>query len=245
MSIISNPTIITKEVLVTLLDASTKPVIFWDTCSLLDIIRLPAPKREHPVRKLEQAMAITQKIVSGDIISLASELTVGEFNHHVGHTQNEVVAAAKEISQLYNKYMEFVRRANPAITMPSVDLQAYNLEILLSGLVQDIVVQTKFIQRDDYFLNSAEDRLLKKIPPAKKKAEFKDCYIWLTCLTVRQMSKKTSKPFGFLSSNVKDYSKAPSKQFDPYLAAEATAADIIYYADIDIAHGILTREGIF
>jgi hypothetical protein len=244
MSTINSPRVLTKEATIHLLDDNSKPVIFWDTCSLLDIIRLPIPERKHALKKLENVMVIRQKILNGDIISLASVLTVKEFNDHVGHTQDEVVRTAKRISQEYNKYLEFVKKANPAITPTNVDLTAFNLEILLNDIVQDIAVETIFIGRDDVFLRNAEMRVTGKIPPARKKGEFKDCYIWNTCLTVRQMSQKINSPFGFLSSNVRDYSETPTKRFDPHIAAEATAINIIYYADFDIAFGSLKSAGI-
>ncbi|MGZ3752345.1 MAG: PIN domain-containing protein [Mucilaginibacter sp.] len=244
MLTISNPTIVTKEVAVTLLDATTKPVIFWDTCSLLDIIRLPIPDRNHEITVLEKVMMIRQKISGGDIISLASVLTVKEFNDHVSHWQSEVVRAANKISQEYNKYLAFVKRINPAVTHLTVDLSAFNLEVLLNDIVQDIAVATSFIDRDDLFTRSAETRVINKIPPANKKGEFKDAYIWTTCLTVRQMSQKTGAPFGFLSSNVQDYSELPTTRFDPYLAAEASAADILYYSHFNIAFGELKRASI-
>jgi hypothetical protein len=244
MSTIDNPTIVTKEAAAAFLDANPKPVIFWDTCSLLDIIRLPIPKREQPISKLENIMAISHKITNGDIISLASVLTVGEFNHHVGHIQNEVIIAARAISKSYNKYMEFVRKANPAITSPAVDLTTYNLEQLLNGIVQDIAVQTQFIDQDNTFSQTAEHRVIHKIPPARKKGEYKDCYIWSTCMTVRQLSQKANMPFGFLSSNINDYAKAPTQSFDPDVAAEATPLGIVYYADLHIAHGQLKGQGV-
>ena len=244
MSTINNPIVVSKDDAIRLLDTNPKPVIFWDTCSLLDIIRLPIPDRKQSVNKLKNVMAIRQKIESGDIISLASILTVKEFNDHVGHTQAEVKRAAHRITEEYNKYLNFVKTANPAITSQPVDLAAFNLEISLNDIVQDIAVNTRFIDREDLFLRNAEARVTGKIPPAKKKGEFKDCYIWSTCLAVRQLSQRTCNPYGFMSSNVRDYAETGKTQFDVDIAAEATTANINYYAGFDIAFGKLKAEGV-
>jgi hypothetical protein len=245
MSTIVSPKIVTKEVAVQLLNDSGKPVIFWDTCSLLDIIRLPIPDRKHSVGRLEKVMEIRQKIVSGEILSFASVLTVKEFNDHVVEAQNEVIRAARRISQDHNNYMGFVTRVDPTTSSAPIDLTLHNLEVQLNDIVQEIVLETNFIDRDESFLHIAEHRVIEKIAPAKVKGEFKDCYIWSTCLTIRQESSKSGHPFGFLSSNIRDYAEAPSNNLEPYLLTEATTADLLYYANIDVAYGSLKEYGIF
>jgi len=244
MPTINSPQIISKNTAVQFLDANVKPVMFWDTCSLLDIIRLPIPERRQSLHRLEKVMAIRQKIVSEDIISIASLLTVKEFNDHIINTRGEVIRSAQRITNDFNNFLRFVQKVNPAITHPSVNLNSFYLEDLLGDIVQDIAFFTKFIDRDDSFLRSAEHRVIMKIPPAKKKGEFKDCYIWSTCLEVRQSSVKAGVPFGFFSSNVKDYSELPKINFDPQIAVEATAANIEYYPNIDIAFGRLKASGV-
>ena len=48
MSKIIDSSLLSKGEIIDHLDSEKKPIIFWDTCALLDIIRLPVPERNHP-----------------------------------------------------------------------------------------------------------------------------------------------------------------------------------------------------
>ena len=169
---------INKSDAVELMTKELKPVIFWDTCMLLDAIRLPIPERNHSVDLLQKVIAIKNKIVSNEIISLSSVLCVNEFNKHVDSTKNELIRASKSLTQAHNNFVGFINKYNfggPQI--PEIDLSIYKLEELVMNILDSIIKNTLFINEDQTFKDFATFRTIQGISPAKKKGEFKDCYI--------------------------------------------------------------------
>lgn len=244
MSTIASSKIIDLASAVQLLNSDIKPVIFWDSCALLDIIRLPMPERNQSVDRLTKIMEIKQAIVNGDILSLASKLTIKEFNDHIGDTESKLYFEARRISREYNAFIAFINKVNPSTMLLQVDLTAYNIELGLMDIIESIIDDTFFIDEDPKFVNLASQKTINKIPPAHKKGEYKDCYIWATCILARGMSNGLRMPYGFMSTNIADYALPKSIRLLPNLASEALATGVDYYANIDVMYGALKRAGV-
>jgi hypothetical protein len=242
---ITSTKIISKEDAVILLDENPKPVIFWDTCALLDIMRMPLPDRGYSLARLKRVMEIKQSIVNGKIISLASKLTLKEFNDNIYEVEDSLFKAEKNISNKFNTFIEFVNLLNPSIAILSIDLNSYGTADMLMDIIESITDETYFIDEDDLFMQMATRRTIDKIPPAKVKGEFKDCYVWSTCLTVRGMSAQAGQPFGFMSSNTSDYADSTKMSFSPEIQTEASLVDILYWPQSEYAYGILKAGGVF
>jgi hypothetical protein len=245
MSKITNPNIIDKAAAILHIDTEKKPVIFWDTCSLLDIVRLPLPDRKQTVDSLEKVIEIKNKIVSKDIISISSELCITEFNNHIETWTRTLELESKKLSKTFNNFIGFINKVNLGATpIPQADLSVYRLEDLLCQIIHAITNETLFISEDNTFATFAHFRTTNKIPPAKKKGEYKDCYVWGTCLEIRQTNSDKSYPYNFMSSNVTDYADNNKIDFVTEIKNETTINNINYFSNFKIAYGKLKRDRI-
>jgi PIN domain len=242
---IISPNYIDKATAISKIDTEKKPVIFWDTCSLLDIVRLPLPDRKQNVATLQNLLEIKDKIVSGDIISLSSKLCVDEFNNHIERWVNDVKTASIKLSQTLNDFVSFINKVNPTGTpIPTTNLSVYKIEDLLSQIAHVIIDNTFFINEDTTFAAFAHTRTTLKVPPAKKKGEYKDCYIWGTCLELRSTSVDKTYSYNFMSSNTTDYADTNKRDFVTEIKNEADLNGIEYFSNFNIAYGRLKTKGI-
>jgi hypothetical protein len=241
---IISPNIIDKATAKSHIDSEKKTVIFWDTCSLLDIIRLPLPDRKNSINTLQNVIEIKDKIVSEEIISLSSQLCVREFNDHVENWIKIVETESKRLSKTHNNFIGFINKINVGLTIPPIDLSAYKIEDLLSQIILAITSKTKFVSEDDTFASFAHFRTTQKIPPAKVKGEYKDCYVWGTCLEIRNTSIDKSYLYNFMSSNVTDYADSNKTDFVTEIKNEASLNSINYFPNFKIAYGKLKQNGI-
>ncbi|TXD81176.1 hypothetical protein ESY86_18550 [Subsaximicrobium wynnwilliamsii] len=245
MLIINNAQKKNKSEVINLIDIHKKPVLFWDTCSLLDIVRLPLPDRNNKVDTLSKVIEIKDKIVSNDIISLSSELCITEFNNHIENWSKRLESESKKLSKSHNKFIGFINKVNlTSQTISDIDLSIYKIEELLCQITHAIISNTIFVEEDDTFKEFAHFRTMNKIPPAQKKGEYKDCYIWATCLEIRNTNTDKSYPYYFISSNVSDYANENKKEFVTEISNEATINNIEYFSNFKIAFGILKSKNI-
>ncbi|HTA63120.1 MAG TPA: hypothetical protein VK835_11720 [Bacteroidia bacterium] len=246
MSKINNPTKISLAAAAQLCDTFKKPVIFWDTCALLDIMRLPIPDRKHSVSILEKLIEIRNKIVAKDIVSMSSVVCIIEFNDHIDNWKQILNTEAKRLSKPYNDFISFINKVNVGVTpIPNIDLSAHGLENILDGIILSITKETYFISEDAQFSQFAEFRTFYKFPPAKVKGEYKDCYIWDTCLELNKNITDKSFPSFFMSSNTTDYAASNKINFEPTLIVhEATQNNITYLPNFNFAHGQLKQRRI-
>lgn len=245
MLTINNPKKENKSSIINLIDTHKKPVIFWDTCSLLDIVRLPLPERNNTVDTLRMIIEIKDKIISNDIISISSELCITEFNNHIESWSKRLESESKKLSKSYNNFIGFINEINVASqTISNVDLSVYKIEQLLCQITHAIINETIFVEEDDTFKEFAHFRTTNKIPPAKKKGEYKDCYIWGTCLEIRSTNTDKSYPYYFISSNTTDYANENKKDFVVEISNEASINKIEYFSNFKIAFGTLKDQNI-
>lgn len=71
--------------------APDKPFIFWDTCALLNLVRIPLIERsELTLTTLHSYEYLLRKIEAGNVQSIASEVVLSEFSHHVDNIVNQL-----------------------------------------------------------------------------------------------------------------------------------------------------------
>lgn len=241
---ITSPNLIDKSAAISLIDTEKKPVIFWDTCSLLDIVRIPLPERNNTIDLVQKVIEVKSKIVSKDILSLSSALCVTEFNNHIERWIKELENESKRLSKSCNTFIDFINKINfGAATVPHIDLSIYKVEDVLVQIIHAIVKETLFIKEDASFAHFAHFRTTNKVPPAKKKGEYKDCYVWGTCLEVRHLSSDKSYSYSFMSSNTTDYADNSKSKFVTEIDHEASLNNITYFPNFKMAYGLLKRDG--
>jgi hypothetical protein len=242
---IISPNYIKKAAAISKIDTEKKPVIFWDTCSLLDIVRLPLPCRKQKAVTLNNLLIIKDNIVSGNIISLSSILCINEFNNHIEQHVNELKKESLCLSEKVNTFVSFINVVNTTgMPIPRTNLSEYKIENFLSQIAHDIIDNTFFVNEDNSFASFAHNRTTLKVPPAKKKGEYKDCYIWGTCLELRSNSTDRTYSYNFISSNTTDYADKNNRNFVTEIKNEADLNEIEYFSNFNVALGRLKTKGI-
>lgn len=162
----------------TIYEAYPKPMLYWDTCGVLDIIRFIY--RQDAPNTWECIKHLIQKVRNNEIYVVASELSVKEWNDNVVTVFPDFSKNLK-LTTHYHGYAVNIINDLTNSEISTSDLTCHNLEQHLEDLAFEILNNTHFLnaQEASYgaILRVAEERA-----PAKKKAkqEVKDCAIWET-----------------------------------------------------------------
>ena len=207
-----------------------KHILFWDTCSLLEIIRFLY--RGGSLNTYKNINTINKLIQRDEIYSIASSLTIKEWNDN----EKKVIESFQESLNLTSKYHKFCIE-----TINEINTTTYQSEVLfdkklkddLISLAESIIQKTIFIETNE-IANKALERVSYKRPPAHKKNEFKDCVVWETmymiCDKINKSKVATDKfNFVFYTVNAEDFvdkSREP-KLFHSVLLTEASVVNMI------------------
>lgn len=237
MTAIISPVAISPTDAISLLDTANMPVIFWDTCGLVDILRLPI--RNYNSSILPQIVSLKDKIDTGSIISIASEMSIKEWNDNADPTIDEVKKYIKKRSNEYLEVLRFINETSIFSQVPEVNLQTYNLEQILQQLALSIVNNTHFVNHS-FYSGLAVNRVADKLSPAENKSEVKDCIVWETCLDLRTKMADKSKKFIFHSSNTKDFCQAGTSTLAPLLLSESLSIQLDFTFKLNMLHHTIT-----
>lgn len=204
---------------------SPKNVVFWDTCSLLNIIRFIYREEGVFQDKIDSIIAIHDKVVAGHIYSVTSEVVIDEWNSHVEETLSKLKEDLVLTSGYHEKGIIVANRINNA-SWTSEPLTGKGIEQKLLKLVKEIIDKTFFLRYDETMAYNALVRTITKRPPAGVKEEFKDCAIWETIceLAVKMNNVDSSKTKVFYTVNTADFCQ---KKSDPPVILYQLSAEAI------------------
>ena len=179
-----------------------KPVIFWDTCALLEMLRLPE-RSGYPGRDFDQYVFIAEKIASGDLISVTSELVFQEFNQHY---LEELTGLRKHEQKQRDeiKKITAIMKSGQKRKRIEAGVDAMHTETRVTSTISKIWKNTILIREQKSFLQYAYTRVKFKMAPSKNKEQFKDSYIWGTFMNLAHGLVGYPKML-FFTLNKKDY----------------------------------------
>lgn len=208
-----------------------KPVLFWDTCALLDIIRIPIRSNLVALSNYER---IAELIEKGDILSVTSEMVLSEVNDHFLKEkqilENEQTRRKNEIIG-FADYMESQKKRDRIKSAVALLNVISRLELLTTRILR----RTYIVRGESKYRDSADFRLRNKIAPAARKAEYKDCYIWSSFLTFAHEYPHTK--LVFMTTNPKDYRQ--DKNLFPDIQRDCVRANAQCLFNIGAAYGFL------
>lgn len=180
-------------------------ILFVDTCSLLDILRLPykAGQRQSSYYQPEDYDALQNlaaDIKAGRILLLCSTLSIEEIN------DNKV-----SVDNLLAEFQNKLSIAFPLFAHISGTSIATNIKQLVDDDLRQIYETMRsnayYIGQTDAVLQSAFQRVINnQLPARKNKKDIKDCLIWETFLTIQEILAHSDR-LVFLTSNTKDFAK--------------------------------------
>ena len=187
-------------------NGNPKPVIFWDTCALLNIIRFIYREDPGDATTFDAIKKIHDAILNNEILSVSCESVITEYNNNVNEAVNQIDDSVAKTDTYYKNLLEVINKLdNTAMVYTTV--RAQQMPQKLHSMVDDILHRTSFITIDKTATSNAHQRVLQKKAPAGKKEEFKDCTIWEVMLSCyRQLNTvDVNIPKVFYTVNVQDF----------------------------------------
>lgn len=201
MSNIISPTVSSDDFIATIYHSAQKPIFFWDTCSLLDIIRLPY--RQWDLESLKSVLEIKALIDADLVYSVCSELTIQEWNDNFTSARSGTTNSLKATSDYHGNCISMINHLF-GTNLVSENLTDKGFVEELVRIAVEITQKTHFITIDK-IAGDALRRVAQKAPPSKKKPEFKDCAIWETVLDLSVLSRPYGHTCVYFTVNIEDY----------------------------------------
>lgn len=214
-----------------------KPVIFWDTCALVDIMRIPQMDRDRfNIHTLEKYEEIARWIREGKLVSVTSELVRTEFDRHFADEQKKVEDQTKKYQadvKMLSAYMQSTHKKHRLTTAIDLLECCKRCEITANSICKN----TYAIKQENAFMTAADYRVRNYVMPSGGKESYKDCYLWATFLKLVSVLPIAKGAF-FFTSNYKDFGKGGKNKFNEDLNNECPAK-VQGCIDINELHGKL------
>lgn len=179
-----------------------KPILFWDTCALLDMLRIPY-RDKYDINLLISYERISDMIKRGDIVSLTSSIVDIEFDNHYGGTLNELRRSVGKVKRQAKEYTDYMSDDHLKSSIKT-EIDRIEIEQRLLNVLDDVTRNTILVNGNKKLDKIAKDRVIYKVAPVSVKGEYKDCYIWATFVSLIKDLNPT-KLSCFATTNVRDY----------------------------------------
>lgn len=215
-----------------------EPVLCFDTCSLLDIMRDPS---RDTVRVLDRiaGLELLEAAEAGRLRCFLPEQVATEFNEHDLSTQDEAERAIKRLQEQVDRIntLDAVYGIANAVDLAHLDDHISRAR----GIVARWLARLKVFKPGDGAPAKAFARVNTATPPATKgKESSKDCLVYETVLELASGLRKvgTATPIVFLSSNTNEYlleRRSPKTE----IAAEFAPLKVDYAQNMSLAKHLL------
>lgn len=186
------------------LDAN-KPLIFWDTCALVDIIRIPHSTKNFTIQDLNKYEDIARWLEEGVIQSVTSDLVGIEFDEHYTEEYSNLLREQDKRKNAIKHFSQYITKTMKKTRIESA-VDSLNIQNRFGILTKRICNQTTLMRQENAHARFADYRTRYKMAPASNKGEYKDCYIWGTYLaTIKAINPNVY--CAFITTNPKDYGK--------------------------------------
>lgn len=176
-----------------------KPVIFWDTCSLLYFNSI-VDRRAYG--EYEWDKKLLDLVVKGDVYSVTSTVVYHEFDSYHDELKNRDVDRENALKSSMAEYGKILGGQD------EIDLNhgmnALRLSAHMDSMIRELWRHTFVVDDDSNFYVKAHNRVLGKIPPSSEKQQYKDCYIWESFLALCDIIPHKGQAI-FMTENTEDY----------------------------------------
>jgi hypothetical protein len=200
---------ITQQEASLLLVSSHAPVLFLDTCILLDVLRTPIRENlDVATIELAQRFCDLSNTTPRRLWLVTSETVLNEWHENVANVKHEV---QREILRQEKKRLHLisaVKAANNVKYESSQQEGVLNLEIRLESISRSLLDACLVVKPEDAHMINAMNRVKKYLPPSRRgKSEAKDCEIFEVFLGICRELRSVgfTHLFLFASSNTEEY----------------------------------------
>lgn len=204
-----------------------KPIVFWDTCSLIYILTI-AVRESFPDFPFYKEML--DWIENDEIISVTSSIVWDEFNDHYTEEHDN---AARDIDKLRELIRNYANLQGEPVKAQLIGLaNSINLIDILEDIEMRVWNKTFVINEERQLADLAHYRVLHKMSPSMVKDQYKDAYIWCTFMSVASQLAGVRK--FFITDNKEDYcypKKSTNPQPQIVSDCNTVGAEVLFHID--------------
>lgn len=205
------------------------PLLFLDTCTLLDVIRAPlrCDVAEDATAMIAGAMRLVDR--QDEFVSAVSSIVPEEFCAN----RSKVAGELTEYCRPLIKGMATINSISTTLGLqappPISDDSILEFESRLGGLADQLLANAFELEQEDTIKVKAFDRLAARIPPGYRGDQVKDCLIFeeLIEFSRRARDKNYLGRIVFCTSNTKDYCESRSNAY-PEITSELGSVNVTF-----------------
>ena len=193
--------------------ADGRPVLFLDTCSILDVIRATYRCLKDCVQRASQLMGMATSVPPQCTLVVAS-MVHGEWNNHAQAIRNEVDKHLVKIQEYATHFHDAYNILGIPLTFGRPAYAGMGLTDALHTLSQSLLDNAVRLDSDKDCTNRGVTRVVTKTPPSKQGGEVKDCVIIEEYLEVcRQLQGAGLPGNAFSALQTRRITEAPREGF--------------------------------
>jgi hypothetical protein len=222
---------------VTVITGSPAPVLFLDSCILLDIVRAPLRNKPSEIQFARLFLTAVQKTPKTIHLLVASP-TQREWTDHIAETENDCTIAVNSCNAVASICGHMA--LPPVAFLPAGVL---TLSTLLRNLSADLLDAAVSMDHDAAALGRAVDRIIASTHPAKPSGKGAKDSVILEHAVEATTQLRNAGFTGiclFVSSNTKDFANAGSTNLHAQLTPAFNAVNLEYAVSLTHAESILT-----
>lgn len=216
--------------------AAPRPILFLDTCTLLDIVRAPL---RGLVAEVEGAVQLRTLATNGTVQLYVQDIVPGEWAGNLRAAQSDGEAGVLAFTSTWQIASDL---GQPAPALPV--LSPGNLIDELVALSQGLLAAAARLDRDHDGMSWAIGRAAAKKKPSSAKGTVKDGHILGHALRLSTLlGAGYPRSRVLVSSNRSDFAAPNRTLFHEDIAPEAAAAGLHYAVSLEAAIAILRAAG--
>ncbi len=215
----------------TQVSASGMPVLFLDTCSILDVIRAPA---RGLVRCVESATELLELATASRCNFVVGSFVPGEWNDHQQEVLDLVTTHLDKMQAQAAHFHDLCSHLNLPITFAHPEYPSSGLAAQLHALSANLLAASLVLDRANDTMARAYERVaVTRRRPCRKGGELKDCTIFEECLEVCRQARGNgfTRKLVFCTSNTDDYC-APGVTPHLDVATDCAAVGLIFTTNL-------------
>lgn len=226
--------------IVAAISGSPAPVVFLDSCTLLDVVRAPLRNKASDVQVARLFLTSVQKTPKTVHLVIGSP-TQTEWNEHIAKTESEC-ANAIDCCNAVAAVCGYMGMPAP----PPLPSGTGGLPAILRQLSADLLAAAVTMDHNASAMKRAINRIIASHLPARKGGTgAKDAVIVEHAVetTAQLRAAGFGQPCVFVSSNTKDFAAPSSTNLNPALLAAFTPINLLYATSLTHAEAILSAAG--
>ncbi|MGO9919837.1 MAG: hypothetical protein ACLQIB_34730 [Isosphaeraceae bacterium] len=219
------------------LTANPRPVLFLDTCALLDIVRATLRNLTPTV---QAGLELRTLAGVGTVQLFVQDIVPGEWTDNLPSARKDGEAGILAFTATWELAHEFGQPSPPLPALPPGTLIDE-----LEKLSKDLLDAAEVIERDFDGMSLAIGRVAAKLKPSSGKGPVKDCHILCHALRLSDELRVAGYPRWrvLVSSNRSDFAAPNATVFHQDIDNEATAAELRYAVSLEAAVADLKAAG--